>query len=309
NPRTKNWSYFLLDKLEIPKCIFADIIQPGKIIGSLEPNLANDLGISNEIDVVAPASHDTGSAIAAIPASSDGFAYLSSGTWSLMGVELKEPVLSKKAYAKDFTNEGGVNGTIRFLRNIMGLWIVQEIRKTWLAEGDDISYAEMTSLAGELNHSESLINPDSPEFLPPGNMPQRVKDFCSRTNQKVPETKAEIVRCVLDSLAFKYRSTLEDLEEVLEKRLDPLHIVGGGTQNKLLSQLTANAIGRNVIAGPVEATAIGNLLVQAMGKGVVSSLEEIRTIVSNSFEVETFIPKPHSELEESYKKFLDICNQ
>jgi rhamnulokinase len=223
-----------------------------------------------------------------------------------MGVEITEPMITDKALASNFTNEGGVAGTFRFLHNIMGLWIVQECRSTWAAGGEELSYGDITQMAAQVNDFPSVIDPDSPAFLAPGDMPKRINDFCKKTGQKQPETKGEIVRCVLNSLALRYRATIEDLDEMLGMRHDPIHIVGGGTQNTLLSQLTADATGRKVVAGPVEATAIGNVLVQAMARGYVSSIDEARSIVRNSFELTRYQPKGSNALESAYKAFKDL---
>ncbi len=261
NPHTKDWAYDMLNKLSIPTSILPKIINPGTVIGPLHHDLADELGISSNIPVIAPATHDTGSAVAAVPATGSNHIYLSSGTWSLMGVELDEPLINDKSYELNYTNEGGVGNKFRFLKNIMGLWIVQECRRTWQAAGEDISYADLTQMAEQSEGFVSIIDPDAPVFLPPGDMPQRIRDFCRETGQPVPESKGEIVRCVLDSLALRYRKTIEGLEELLGKKLGPLHIVGGGTQNKLLCQLTADATEKTSIAGPIEATAIGNVLV------------------------------------------------
>lgn len=306
DPRKGDWAGDMLKRLGIPDHIMPEIVQPGTVIGPLAKSLSDEMGSGAGIPVVASACHDTASAVAAVPATGHGHAYLSSGTWSLMGVELTEPMITEHALASNFTNEGGVNGTFRFLHNIMGLWIVQECKRTWAAAGEDMSYSDITQMAAQVNDFPSVIDPDSPAFLAPGDMPQRIKDFCQETGQKQPETKGEIVRCVLNSLALRYRATIEDLDEMLGKRHDPIHIVGGGTQNTLLSQLTADATGRRVVAGPVEATAIGNVLVQAMGRGYVSSIDEARSIVRNSFELIHYQPKGSNALESAYKTFKSL---
>ena len=227
-------------------------------MGGLLPSVAEETGLKG-VKVIAPACHDTGSAVAAVPAAGHGFAYLSSGTWSLLGAELAEPVINAETLALNVTNEGGVGGTIRFLKNIIGLWIVQQCRQTWQMQGEALSYDDITLLAAEAEPFRSLIDPDWDEFLPHGDMPARIAEYCRKTGQPVPATKGQFVRCALESLALKYRKTLESLEGALGHRLDPLHIVGGGTKNKLLNQFAANATARPVIAGPVEATAIGNI--------------------------------------------------
>ncbi len=309
DPRSDGWATDLAESLGIPPRIFPLIIQPGTVIGHLHESITSELGSGEGVPVVAPATHDTGSAVAAVPAMGEGHAYLSSGTWSLMGVELREPLINEASYERNYTNEGGVCGMFRFLKNIMGLWIVQECRRAWVASGEEFTYADLTEMAAESPAFRSIINPDDPLFLPPGDMPQRVQHFCKVTSQPIPETKGEIVRCILDSLSLRYRATVEDLDEMLGRRHEPIHIVGGGTQNKLLSQLTADVTGRKVIAGPVEATATGNVLVQAMGRGFVESLEEVRQIVRNSFELETYEPREAPGIDEAYTRFKQIASQ
>ena len=308
DPRTGDWAQDMLTKLGIPTHILPDLVMPGTTIGPLAKSLVNELGGGQGIDVIAPATHDTGSAVVAVPATGENHAYISSGTWSLMGVELKQPLINQESYNKDFTNEGGIEGTFRFLRNIMGLWIVQECRRTWLNAGEDVSYAELTQMAEDSPGFVSVINPDAPVFLPPGDMPLRVKEFCRNTGQAVPCSMGEVIRCVLDSLALRYRSTIEDLESLLGKRLDPIHIVGGGTQNKLLCQLTSDATGRTVVAGPIEATAIGNVLAQAIGKGFIGSLDEAREIVRNSFDLITYQSRESATIDTAYQIFKQISS-
>jgi rhamnulokinase len=227
----------------------------------------------------------------------------------LMGTELQKPVINEQSLAFDFTNEGGVGGTFRFLKNIMGLWLVQECRRTWAREGEPFSYDELTRMAAEAAPLQSFVEPDHGEFLKPGDMPRRIQAFCERTGQAVPQSSGEVVRCALESLALKYRWVLERLEEILDRRLEPIHIVGGGSQNQLLNQLTANATGRAVVTGPIEATAIGNVIVQMMALGHVGSLEEGRQIARNSFEVTTYEPAGGSEWDRAYDRFLSIMDR
>ncbi|MDQ3813081.1 MAG: FGGY-family carbohydrate kinase, partial [Armatimonadota bacterium] len=264
--------------------------------------------VSPHTPVVAPGSHDTASAVVAVPAEGDNWAYLSSGTWSLMGIELEEPLINARVLELGITNEGGVGNTIRFLKNIGGLWLVQECRRTWLRAGEEYSYAELTQRAAEAPPLQSLIEPDDPAFMAPDDMPQAIRDFCARTGQQAPQGIGETIRCCLESLALKYRWTLERLEELLGKRLDVLHIVGGGTQNKLLSRLTADCIQRPVVAGPVEATAIGNILTQAIAYGELKDVADIRAVVRRSFRLETFEPNPSGagEWDAAYDKFLQL---
>ena len=226
DPTRCDWSRPLLEKLGLPTHILQPIVQPGSIIGELHRSISDEVGLQ-DVDVIAPATHDTGSAVAAVPATGSNFAYISSGTWSLMGVETAEPVISDESLSFNFTNEGGVCGTIRLLKNIMGLWLVQECRRTWAQEGDELDYGEITRLAAEAPAFGPIVEPDSHDFLAPGDMPSRIQAFCARTGQAIPESKGEIVRCALDSLALKYRWTLEKLEIMLSKRIDTIHVVGG----------------------------------------------------------------------------------
>lgn len=306
NPVIGDWDADLLQRIGVNPEIMPKIVAPGTMIGNLDKGLAEEIGLTKDIPVFAPCCHDTGSAVAAVPATSDSFVYISSGTWSLMGTEIDKPLLSREAMEAGFTNEGGVAGTFRFLHNIMGLWIVQECRRTWLAGGVDMSYTEITAMASEAESFRSIIDPDNPLFLPPGDMPGRIQEYCAKTGQPVPESYGQIVRCALDGLALRYRDTLEKLESLHQRKFDAFHIVGGGIQNRLLCQITADATGTKITTGPVEATAAGNILVQALGAGKVESLQEIREIVRRSFELEEFIPRPSDTLEEAYRKFQTL---
>jgi rhamnulokinase len=253
---------------------------------------------------VASATHDTGSAVAAVPGRGDAWAYISSGTWSLMGAELPAPRIDEEVRRYNFTNEGGVGGTIRFLKNIMGLWLVQECRRVWEREGHTYSYDDLARLASAAPPFVSLVNPDDPSFILPPSMPQALGSFCRRTGQPVPTAPGAVVRCALESLALRYRWVLDRLEELKGHRLDTVHVVGGGSQNVLLCQLTADACNRPVLAGPVEATAIGNVLVQAVGLGLLGSLAEAREVVRQSFEVTRYEPHNPEAWHEPYQRFL-----
>jgi rhamnulokinase len=303
NPLTGDWAFDMLERLGIPTGIFGEIVQPGTIIGSLLPTITDELGVGS-IPVIAPGCHDTASAVAGVPAKGDDYAYLSSGTWSLMGVEITEPIVNEDALANNITNEGGVCGTFRFLKNIMGLWLVQESRRTWQRLGEDLSYDDITALAEAAPAFQSFVQPDAASFLRPGDMPRRIQEFCCSTGQAVPQDKGAIVRCALESLALRYRWVMERLEQITGRRRSVVHIVGGGSQNALLCQFTADALGRPVHAGPVEATAIGNILMQALALGHISSLEEGREIVRNSFDVITYEPQNTDAWEEAYPRFL-----
>jgi rhamnulokinase len=297
--RRKAWARPLLQRMGIPDQIFPEIVQPGTVLGELRGPVAEEAGI-RPLQVIAPACHDTGSAVAAVPARGGAqggdFAWISSGTWSIMGVEAREAVVNEQSLALGMTNEGGVNGTFRLSRNIMGLWPVQESRRTWARQdGSIMSWDEIVRLAREAEPLRSIVDPDNDDFLKPGDIPARVRAYCERTNQPIPETRGQITRCLLEGLALKYRWVLERLEQLMghpnqPHRLDTIHIVGGGTQNKLLSQLAADATQRRVITGPIEATAIGNLLTQVVALGKLSTLEEAREVVRNSFEVIEFTP-------------------
>jgi len=305
DPRRREWAVELLEKLGLPTRIFPDVIDPGEVIGSLLPHVAEDAGLPR-LPVVAAGGHDTALAVAAVPASAPGFAYLSSGTWSLLGTELDAPGIDSRSLAANFTNEGGVVRTIRFLKNLCGLWLVQECRRRWARDGRPDSYAELTGMAGAAPPWRSLVDVDDPEFASPGDLPARIQAWCARTGQPVPESKGEIVRCALDSLALRYRSVLDEMEGILGRRLDPLHIVGGGAKNALLCQLAADATSRAVVAGPAEATAAGSVLMQAMALGHVASLDDARAVVRRSFEIRTYEPRPDPAIDEAHTRLRHV---
>jgi rhamnulokinase len=303
DPRAGKWARAMLAELGIPDHIFGEIIPPASVLDTLRPSVAGETG-SQRIPVVAPATHDTGSAVAAVPAEDNDYIYLSSGTWSLMGVEVMEPIISEKSLAYNLTNEGGVGGTFRLLKNIMGLWLVQECRREWARSGQDYSYEALTLMAAEAPAFGPIVLPSDDRFLPPGDIPGRIQAFCRESGQHVPATVGEIVRCALESLALEYRWVAECLEEIVKRALPTVHIIGGGSQNWLLNQFTADATGRAVIAGPVEATAIGNLLVQALALGHISSLPTAREVVRRSFELTTFEPRDPDAWEAAYSRYL-----
>ncbi|HEU0291253.1 MAG TPA: rhamnulokinase family protein [Anaerolineales bacterium] len=309
NPITRDWSKSMLETLGIPSRLFGAVSAPGTVIGALLPEVAEETGAA-AISVVLPACHDTGSAVAAVPAlaGNQDFAWISSGTWSIMGAEVLQPALSERALAYNFTNEGGVFGTWRLCKNIMGLWLVQECRRYWRGHGEELSYDEITRMAAEARPFVAVIDPDADLFFHPGDMPEKIRKFCTDSGQSIPQTKGEIIRVALESLALKYRQTLAHVEELSGKRLDPIHIIGGGTKNRLLNQFTADCTGRTVVTGPVEATAIGNVLMQAIGLGHLGSLSEARALVRASFEVEEYQPSPHDDWDAAYSKFLKLLN-
>jgi len=305
HPGTRAWARDLIRAFGIPEKLLGTIIQPGTVLGPLRPSVATQAGVA-PIPVIAPATHDTAAAVAAVPAGGDSWAYISSGTWSLMGVEVHEPQTGDKALAFNFTNEGGVGGTIRLLKNIAGLWLVQECRRTWEREGKSYTYEELMKLAEAAPSPASIVNPDDASFVLPSSMPAALADYCRKSGQAVPADAGAIVRCALDSLALRYRWVLERLEELTGKRIDTIHIVGGGCQNTLLCQLAADCCHRTVVAGPVEATALGNVLVQMIGLGLIKSLAEGRAVIRRSFDVKTYEPRQPARWDESYRRFVKL---
>lgn len=305
DPRAGDWAWEMLEKLGIPTAIFGEIVPPGTVLGPLSNDVAEETGLTG-VPVVAPATHDTGSAVAAVPMDPENAIYLSSGTWSLMGIEVKEPVINERMLAYNLTNEGGVEGTFRLLKNIMGLWLVQECRRQWQHEGEEYSYSEMVDMAAAAPPFGSLVYPGDVRFLPPGDMPGRIRDFCRETGQRVPETKGEILRTALESLALEYRWVAERLDEVAGRHLETIHIIGGGSKNVLLDQLAADATGRVVITGPVEATALGNVLVQAIALGFLGSVAEGREVIRRSFDLRVFEPRDTGAWDAAYARYLEL---
>lgn len=305
NPRTSLLEASLLEAAGVKGDIFPDVQLPGSVIGSLTDTLADETRIG-KVDVVAVAGHDTASAVAAVPAENERFAYLSSGTWSLMGIETKEPIINSDSFRHNFTNEGGVDGTTRFLKNICGMWILEQCRKEWEREGKNYSYPEIVDMANAAEPFVSFINPDDASFANPQSMLKAIEAFCLRTGQPVPQNDTQIIRTIFESLALRYREVLEMLEGMAPFAIDVLHIIGGGSKNRLLNQFTANAIGKRVVAGPSEATAYGNIMMQAVGAGVVGSLAEARTIIRASIETEEFTPQEREIWEAAYKRFVEL---
>jgi rhamnulokinase len=303
DPRARAWAGPVLEALGIPGRIFPEVVSPGTVLGPLQHPSAGALG--DTAWVIAPACHDTGSAVAAIPAQTESFAWISSGTWSVMGVNVPEAIITPQSFEFNLTNEGGLNGSFRCSKNVMGLWLVQECRRTWAAHGTEWSYTQLTQLAAQADPLVSIVDPDSGDFLKPGDMPARLGEFCRRTGQPVPGSPGAFVRCALESMALKYRWVLEKLETVSGQTLDPIHIIGGGSQNELLNQLTADCTGRTVVAGPAEATAIGNLLVQAVALGHID-LAEARAVVRRSFQPATYAPNPAADWESAYRRLLAL---
>lgn len=302
NPRTRAWSDTLGSTLGLRPGLFPAIVPSGTRLGPLRAELARASGLAG-VQVIASCSHDTGAAVAAVPARGDDWAYLSSGTWSLMGVELPAPVINDTVREANFTNEIGFGGSVRFLKNLIGLWMVQESRREWARRGQEFDYPTLTRLAAEAPPFTALINPADPRFVAPGDMPGRIADFCRETGQPVPATPGAVIRCVLESLALLYRRTLQQIEQVTGRRLARLHIVGGGSQNGLLNQFAANALQLPVVAGPIEATAAGNILVQAIALGHLPSLAAAREVVRASFDTPTIAPAGATAWNAAYARF------
>lgn len=297
NPESEEWSRLVLEAFELPQSIFSSPLQPGESLGGLRESVRRATGLGSQVDVIIPATHDTGSAVLAVPA--DSFAeerpdwcYISCGTWSLMGVEVARPVLNEGCQKFNFTNEGGVRGSVRLLKNIAGLWILQQCREHWRREGQEWSWEELLQQAESAPPLATVIDSDHPSFLAPEDMPLAIRTYCSQTGQSVPESEGAIVRCTLESLALRYRMVLEYLEEILGHRLSTVHMVGGGVQNRMLCQFAANACNRPVVAGPVEATALGNILMQAIGCGRLDSIQHARQLVRAGSDIVTY--QPHS---------------
>src|ERR687891_910195 len=282
------WAGDLLEGMGLPSRVLAPIVQPATRLGPLLPEVVEEIGAKPPVFAVA--SHDTASAVVAVPAGGEDFAYISSGTWSLVGVETSQPVVTQEAMDANFTNEGGFGGRTRFLKNVMGLWLLQEGRRVWAQESQEYSYEELTRLAEEAPASGPVVDPDHPSFLTPGDMPSRIRRFCEATDQRPPEEVGEVARCIFESLALKYQWVVAQAGEIAGQNVEAVYIVGGGSQNFLLCQLTANATRLPVLAGPVEATALGNVMVQAYARGYVKSLEEIRAVVRRSTDIDQYTP-------------------
>ena len=299
------WSKRVLSALELPERLFTEIVPTATKVGALQPDLCEELGLT-PAEVLAVAGHDTQCAMASVPTDKEDFLFLSCGTWSLLGTELSAPMINSAAEACNVTNEGGYAGKASFLKNIIGLWLIQETRRQWQKEGENLSFAEMETLARAATPYRFFIDPDAPEFVPAGNIPRRVQEYCRKTGQPVPETKGEILRCIYDSLSLKYRYAVGQIEACTEKQYAALHIVGGGVKDTLLCQLTADALGKPVVAGPVEATVYGNLVLQLLALGAVKDLNEAREIVRRSDKVNTFTPNADAQVENAYKTFLEV---
>jgi rhamnulokinase len=301
NPATRNWAHGLLEQLDLPRALFPEIVEPGTPLGSLQPQIARGSSLAG-IPIIAPACHDTGSAVAAI-AARGGTAFLSSGTWSLLGTELDAPLVTSEAQRLNFTNEGGVCGTTRFLKNVMGLWMLQCCRQSWASRGQVYDYRELMELASREPEFAHLLDPDDESFLHPAHMPDAIDNFCVKTRQPRPQTPGAYARTVLESLSFKYRQVLADLERVTGQMIRRIRIIGGGSKNRLLNQFTADATGRRVLAGPAEATALGNIAMQILATGGAASLAEVRAMVDRSFPTELFEPRDTAKWDREFPRF------
>ena len=308
NPRLRTWSVSLLRALRLPARIFPQLVRPGTRLGPLLPRLQAEVGMSG-VEVVATCSHDTGAAVLGVPAEGENWAFISSGTWSLIGVELAAPLINDEVLARSFTNESGAGGTTRFLKNIAGMWLLQECQRVWQQRNESFAHEDLANLAEKSEPFRSLINPNADHFCRPGDMPGTIQNFCRDTGQPVPRTLGQIVRCILESLALLYRRSLHELEQLTSLAIRRVHIVGGGSQNALLNQWTASATGRLVLAGPVEATAAGNLLLQAIALGHLDSIQNARRIVRNSFPVRSFEPQGNDEWQRAFEKFELLISQ
>ena len=304
NPITDTWAGELFDALRLPLGIMQEIVQPGTVVGTLDADIGQQTGMG-ALPVVATASHDTAAAVAAVPAEGQDWAYISSGTWSLMGVESEQPIIGAESLSLNLSNEGGVNRTFRVLKNISGLWLVQQCRQAWAGEKLH-SYEELMEYAAEAGGFDSIIEPDHPDFVNPPDMPAAIQEFCRQTGQLAPEGMGDTLRCVLVSLALKYRLVLDQLRRVYPHPINRVHVIGGGSRNELLCQLTADATGLPVLAGPAEATVIGNLLVQAMGLGYLTSLQQLREVVRSSFELKRYEPRHTGGWASAYQRLQDL---
>lgn len=301
----RTWSKEILDAFGIKESVFAPLVQPGTVLGELSKEICEECGV-DPVPVISVCGHDTQSAITSVPCEDGDFAFLSSGTWSLFGTELDKPIVNETSMNINITNEGGFDGSTGFLKNIIGLWLIQESRRQWKREGKEYSYADLEKLALAAEPFKCFIDPDAPEFVPHGNIPERVREFCRKTGQYVPETVGEIMRCIYESLAMKYRLTFEKLRECTERDYPVIHVIGGGTKDGLLCQMTANSCDRTVKAGPIEATVMGNVAVQLMSDGSVKNIGQARKIVADSSELKTFEPKDTDKWAGVYEDFLKV---
>jgi sugar (pentulose or hexulose) kinase len=306
DPRVKNWAYDVLQALGIPIHIFPPVIEPTTKLGKIHTKVVAELSIPRDIEIIAPATHDTASAIAAAPMVNENAGYVSSGTWSLVGIELLEPLINRKAMEYNYTNEGGAFNTITFLRNIQGMWLVEECRRILAEKGTQLTYDEILKMASEAKPFKAFIDPDDDRFVAPLNMVEAINNFLEETKQERPSSIGELFRIIFESLALKYRLVFEQAEDLIGRKLTHINIFGGGSRNWFLNQLTADFTNKTVYAGPEEATSIGNVLLQAAGLGIIKSLKELREYVRNSYKITIFEPRHTKEHDDAYNKFLDI---
>jgi rhamnulokinase len=307
DPRTKDWSADLLEALGVPASLFGRTVEPGRIVGSLLPEWARETGLA-PVPVVAAASHDTASAVAAVPAVGENWAYISSGTWSLIGIETPTPIITAETRRLNFTNEGGFGGTIRFLKNVTGLWLIQQCRRKWSADRE-LSYDDMRALANETPPFRAFVDPDAPEFLNPEDMPEAIRGYCRRTGQTPPPTPAAVIRCAIESLALKYRRVLDELRRLSPRPIETLHVIGGGSRHATLCQFTADAARIPVVAGPAEATALGNIMVQAASLGHGGSMAALRAAAAASFPLQRYEPRDPEAWDRAYERFAEITGR
>ena len=304
DPQTRTWDETILSAAGIPASLMPDVLAPGTLVGNLLGSVAEETGL-RETQVIATTGHDTAAAVAAVPAQGEDWAYISSGTWSLLGMELPSPLISPQTLAANYTNEGGVAGTTRFLKNITGLWLLQQCRREW-SPGGDLGYDELTRMAGEAPPFQAFLDPDCPDFLNPPSMTEAIRRYFLRTGQEHPPAPAGTARCILESLALKYRFVLEQLRLLTARPISRIHVIGGGSRNGTLCQFTADAAGLTVLSGPAEATAIGNIMVQAMAFGYVDSLAEIRSIIRDSVDVKNYEPSQEAGWDRAYERFREV---
>ncbi len=305
DPIGRDWAWEVIDALKLPRKMFGNIVSSGTVLGPLTDAVADKAGVKHAVQVVASAGHDTASAVAGLPMERGGL-WLSSGTWSILGVESEKPVTSPEAYQAKLSNEGGVNKTTRLLHNVSGLWIIQECRRYWADRGEEMSYAELARLAEEAQPHTAYIDPNAPVFATPGDMPEKIAAFCEKTSQAVPQTKGQLLRVATESLALKYRQVVESLQSVTGRSFNQLNAGGGGIQNALLAQATADALGIPVVAGPVEATSCGNIITQMVATGDLADITAGRSLVAKSMKTITYKPQASADWQEPYLKFLKI---
>lgn len=305
----RTWSDRVVKALGIPRKIFPDIVSSGTVLGEVSKEICEELELENVPNVISICGHDTQSALVSVPAKEEDFIFISCGTWSLFGTELDAPLINEKSERLSITNEGGYAGKISFLKNIIGLWLVQESRRQWIREGKEYGFGELESMAKSTEAFQCFVDPDAPEFVPAGNIPRRIRAYCEKTGQKIPQSEGEVVRCIDESLAFKYRQTMMEIKECTGKAYDTIYLVGGGTQSKLLCQMTANACGCKVSAGPVEATVYGNIALQLIASGDLKDIAEARKLIASSPDIHIYEPQDTDAWDAAYARYLEVTKQ